>query len=89
MANVKDSMVCWNPGTDEVALIPWPDKAHLSDAFQSSYLACMSEIQAMTDPLELEIAAYTTTIRMIVRDGVDPAAAHKAMSELDEYQAWW
>lgn len=89
MASVKTHMACWNPGTSEVELVPWPDNDRISDKYQMTALASYSDIQEIIDPLELEIASYTTTIRMIVRDGVDPVSAHKVMSKLDEYKAWW
>ncbi len=80
----KQVMLCWNPGTDQVALVPWPDRSNLSDNFRYSTLACNSDIHDMSFERRKSIA-FIEAMHLIVRDKCDPFAVHKAMSGLREY----
>jgi hypothetical protein len=83
--DATNHMLCWTPGTDQVALIPWPDTISLSDAYHCSTLACWSGAQEAS--LEKRIKwVFIEATHLIVHDGCDPAAVHKALSELDEYR---
>jgi len=85
MRSVKDTMVCWNAGTDQVALIPWPDYQGQGDEYMMSALACYSHVQDVT-PEQQKMMAFIQAIHLIIRDKCDPEAVHKAMIGLREYR---
>lgn len=80
----KQVMLCWNPGTDQVALIHWPDRERLSDQFDFSCLACNSDVQEMSFE-QAQAQVFMEAMHLIVRDRVDPDAVHRALSGLKEY----
>jgi hypothetical protein len=86
MKNVKNTMVCWNPKTDEVALIPWPDSHGLGDKYRMSALACYSHVQEMSSFIERKAMAFIEAMHLIIRDGCAPMAVHNAMLGLEEYR---
>ena len=77
-------MLCWNPGTSEVALIRWPDTARLSAAYQCSALASYIETHEMSKK-ERKMMVFITAMHLIVRDKCDPMAVHQALLGLEEY----
>lgn len=85
MKNIKNTMVCWNPGTDQVALIPWPDTQGVGDKYMMSALACYSHVQEMSF-VKSKAMAFIQAIHLIVRDKCDPMAVHNAMLGLEEYR---
>lgn len=84
--NAKNAMLCWNPGTAQVALVRWPDPERVSSAFEMSGLACYSAVQKMTFE-QRKLVVFVEAMHLIVRDKCDPLAVHSALLALDEYQA--
>lgn len=84
---VKEAMLVYNPGTDEAAVLPWPDYDHLSRGYRYSNLACCSDFKALKKT-ESELLMFVEAYEAIVRDGVDPKAIHNAMLAIDEYRKW-
>jgi hypothetical protein len=82
--SAKEVMLCWNPGTAQVALVAWPDPVRASGAYQSSALACYSAVQKMT-PEQLKVTCFIEAMHLIVRDGCDPVAVHQALLGVSEY----
>jgi hypothetical protein len=83
--DATNHMLCWTPGTDQVAVIPRPDFSRLSSAYRCSTLACWNGAQEAS--LERRIKwVFIEATHLIVHDKCDPAAVHKALSELDEYR---
>jgi len=79
-------MLCWNPGTAEVALIEWPD--HLggrSERYTMTTLACEERIHGKTFE-ERKAIVFIEAMHLVVRDRCDPRAVHRALLELDEYR---
>lgn len=83
--NAKTHMLCWNPGSAEVALIPWPDFRNLSEPYSRSSLAAFSDLHDM-DFSERRAKVFVEALHLIVRDGCEPAAVHRALSALAEYR---
>lgn len=83
MANLKDTMFCWNPGGN-VVLIPWPDESGLGRAYRRSGGACYAHIRDM-DFEERKTIAFVEAVVLIVRDGCAPETVHQAFLGLDEY----
>ncbi len=79
-------ILCWNPGTDQVRTVPFPDYKDLSGPYAMTGLACYAELHKMT-PEQLKTACFIEAIHLIVRDRCDPAAVHKALLEVDEYRS--
>lgn len=85
VANATTHMLCWNPGTAEVELVPWPDQDQRSDRFSRSGLACYSHIQKMNFD-QRKMMVFIEAMHLIVRDSCDPVAVHRALLLLDEYR---
>lgn len=83
--NATDTMLCWTPGTDEVALVPWPDSRGRSDRYRMTTLACTFDMKKMTFEQRKAIV-YIEAMHLIVRDHCDPLAVHRALLDLDEYR---
>ncbi len=86
MADVplKHAMVCWNPETDQVAIVRHPDIGGVSDRFQSTDGACCFD---MWRDSKQQMKWLLQIFNMIVvRDRVDPQAAHKAFLVIPEYR---
>lgn len=79
-----NTMYCWTPGTDKVALIPWPDRAGRSAAYQRTAGACFSH-QHDASFQERQVIVLADALAMIVRDKCDPKAVHLALMGLEEY----
>lgn len=75
--NAKNAMFCWNPGTDQAAVIPLPDHGRLSKQYRISTLGCFTNVQKMPFPIRKDA---------IIRDRVDPDAVHNALLNLQEYR---
>ena len=84
MRNAINTMLCWNPGTSEVALVPWPDEGRQSEGYERTALACTSSVREMT-VTERTAIVYIEAIHLIVRDKCDPMAVHAALLGLSEY----
>ncbi len=83
--NATNRMLCWDFDSDRVALVPWPDTRRLSDAYDCTSLACYTEIQDM-DFEARKKAVFIEAMHLIVRDGCDPLAVHRALLGLEEYR---
>lgn len=79
-------MLCWNPGTAQVALLPWPDAARRSDRYRMTCLASDERLHRMRFPERMAVV-YVEAMHLIVRDRCDPMAVHRALLPLDEYRA--
>lgn len=84
MRNAINTMLCWNPGTSEIALVPWPDVDRRSEGYTRTALACTSSVHEMTGA-ERTAIVYIEAIHLIVRDKCDPMAVHAALLGLSEY----
>lgn len=82
--NAKNGMLCWNPGTSEVIVVPWPDVDRKSKKYKMSCLACYSEVRAMSEERR-KAMVFIEAVHLMVRDKCDPMAVHQAMLSLDEY----
>jgi hypothetical protein len=79
-----NSMICWNPGTGQVAVVPHPDHARLSQGFQMTTGACDSNWPKTKSALRT--AMFIEAAHLIVRDRCDPQAVHSAFLVVDEYR---
>ena len=85
MPNAKTHMLCWRPHTADAMLVPWPDRLHASRGYYA-VLACMAEVQRANFE-KRKALVFIEAMHAIIRDGVDPAAVHRALWPLDEYRA--
>lgn len=83
--NVTNRMLCWNPGTDEVRLVAWPDYSGASGAYAMTGLACYGKVQDMSFE-QRKSYVFTEGMALIVRDGCCPQAVHRALCGLAEYR---
>ncbi len=82
--SAKEVMLCWNPGTDQVSVVPWPDTANRCGPFSMTALACNSDIHGMSFD-KRKALVFIEAMHLIVRDECDANAVHKALSSLKEY----
>lgn len=83
--NCKTAVLCWNPGTAEVALVRWGTGADL-DRFQMTGLAVYTNVHGLTFD-QRKALVFIEAVHLIVRDRCDPRAVHRALLGLEEYQA--
>ena len=84
-ATALNKMLCWNPGTDQIALVEWPDNTNSSRAYENTALAASAYVHNL-EPTELKLLVSRLAIRLIVHDGCDPQAVHRALLPLEEYR---
>lgn len=82
--NACEMMLCWNPGTADVALVRHPDTQGKSRHYQMTALACNFAICEKTFEQRKAIV-FIEAMHLIVRDQCDPMAVHRALLPLDEY----
>jgi hypothetical protein len=85
-------MVVWTPVSvehsatrGEVAIVPWPDRLGERRPYSYSAGACDSELHTMSESDRIAML-FITFNTLVVRDGIDPQAAHHAFLEVDEYR---
>ena len=78
MSTATDSMLCWNPHTDQVALVPWPDTAGRGDGYACTHLACWAHMHKATFE-QRKMIVFIEAYHLIVADGCNPAAVHRAL----------
>lgn len=85
--DARNGMLCWNPGTDQVEVGPWPDKTGWSKKYRMSVLAPMASVHNERNSEKRKLIVFVHTVHLIVRDGCDPKAVHDALMNLEEYQS--
>jgi len=83
--NATNGMLCWDPETDQVAVIRWPDTGDRSRPYSMTGLACESYVRE-ADFEQRKAIVFIEAIHLIVRDRCDPDAVHRALLNLEEYQ---
>ncbi|MCD9046795.1 hypothetical protein [Luteimonas sp. MHLX1A] len=86
LVSMTDVMLCWNPNSADVRLVPWPDTGMVSDNYLHTHFACMDYVHEASFE-ERKLLAFITASQLIVRDRCDPYSVHKTMCRLEEYQA--
>jgi hypothetical protein len=80
------SMICWNPGTDQVTVVPWPDTRPADEGLRLR-LAASPDMDLEEAPRGWQIAILFIHFHtLVVRDCVPLVAAHRAFMEIDEYR---
>jgi hypothetical protein len=80
-------VLCWKPGTAEVAVVSLTE---YSEGYKSidgwhTALAAMLDVRKM-EYGERRIHVLSVALGLIVRDKCDPAAVHRALMNVHEYQ---
>jgi len=83
MADLTNTMICWNPGGD-VALVSWPARGEEDSKFSMSSGACYFSVQKSNFEAR-KCRVFIDALTLIVRDGCDPQKVHAALLGLDEY----
>jgi hypothetical protein len=86
MVSAKDHMLCSDPHSSRVALVQHPDISDRQGRLLWSTFACNSAVHKMT-PEQLKTMVFIEAYHLIVADGCDPAAVHRALWPLKEYRA--
>lgn len=81
--SVADYTLAWTPGTDKVALFPHPGP--VPNEYVCTGLAAYMSIKKAT-PAQRKAAVFIEAYHLIVADGCDPAAVHRALWPLREYR---
>lgn len=86
LVSMTDVMLCWNPNSADVRLVPWPNTSLVSDKYLHTHFACMHYVHEATFA-ERKLLAFIIANQLIVRDRCDPYAVHRTLCRLEEYQA--
>lgn len=81
---LKSIMIAWNPRSSEVRIGPWPDRTGWSRGLRMTGGACFQDVQEMDGETHRR---YLLNLfhTLVIRDGVDPQAAHKALCGIAEF----
>ena len=83
--SIKEKIVAWNPGTDKVELIDFPDRTKASKKFKRTGGGCFASVQKL-GPKAVKVHVLAEAMTLIVRDKCDPMAVHRAFLGLREYR---
>lgn len=83
--DATETMLCYTPGTSDVALVPHPDHTGESRHYRTCLLAAFGDVRRMTFE-ERKLQVFMEAMHAIVRDGVPAHAVHKALLGLREYR---
>ena len=82
----SEALIAWNNKSDKIEVRPWSDRTEWSDDYDMIAGACYPQIREMTeDRRNCQLFIDFNTI--VVGDGVDVQAAHRAFLEIDEYRS--
>lgn len=81
---LTEAMIAWQPRTDRVKVGPWPDESGWSDDFLMTGGACYRDVLEMDEATRRRYA-LNLFHTLVIRDGVDPMAAHKALCRITEF----
>jgi hypothetical protein len=82
--SIKKVMIAWNRNGG-VELFPWPDTQRRSRKYQLTSGACNADVHDWNE-VQRQHFVLSTAMGLIVNDGVDPVAVHKAFWGIEEYQ---
>ena len=71
-----EAMYGWNRNSDEIDVGPWPDTTGWSDRYSLTGGACYTNIRQIFIDFHM----------IVLRDGVDVQAAHRAFLKIDEFR---
>jgi hypothetical protein len=84
MLNATNAVLCWTPNTSLVALLPWPDRDGLSQAYQFRDLACWAFVHDLTRDQRRGLV-LALALELILRFKCPAHAVHGALMGLEEY----
>lgn len=84
--SVASHVLCWIPETDKVRVLPLgsPELMALPNEYCTG-LAAYVHVRKLPHEM-LKLVAYVEAMHLIVRDGCDPMAVHRALLQLKEYR---
>lgn len=80
-----EAMIAWNHDSDQIKVGPWPERNDWSDAYEATTGACETRLHLMT-PDQQRALLFIHFNTIVVGDGVDVQAAHRAFLKIDEYR---
>jgi hypothetical protein len=88
-----EAMIAWNPEWSEIeryapgriAVGPWPDTTGWSKPYRYTSGACWLPMHRWSGNVRLA-QLFIDFHTCVVRDGIDPQAAHRAFLAIDEYR---
>lgn len=83
--NLTNTMVCWNPDSTEIALVPWPDRVGASDNYDFTEGACDSKYDRKNFE-HRKMLVFILAMQMIIRDNMPPNLVHSVLLSLEEYK---
>ena len=81
----SECTIAWNPGTDEIDVIPWPDMGTRADRYLMAVGANFRHVR-QASPDQQKALLFIDFNTVVVRDNVPVAAAHEAFLKIDEYR---
>ena len=81
-----EALIAWNDKSDKIEVRPWSNRTEWSDDYEMTGGACYPHIHRMTEA-QRAARLFIDFNTIVVRDGVDVQAAHRAFLKIDEYRA--
>ena len=85
--SIKHAELAWNPGTDQILVVPYPEEPEWFGDFRLSYTA--GAVFGYWEGLkkhERQLALLTEAMRIIVIGACPPGAVHTALLVVPEYR---
>lgn len=90
----RDAMYAWTPATDtweksqtagQIMVGPHPDRSKWSKPFSFTGGSCFLDLKTRPE-IEQVMQIFIDFHTIVVRDGIDPNAAHREFLKIDEYR---
>ena len=84
----SEALIAWDDKSDKIKVGPWLASVSTkwSDDYDMTGGACETRLHRMTEAQRAAML-FITFNTIVVRDGVDVQAAHRAFLAIDEYRA--
>lgn len=82
---LENTIIAWTPGTAEVECGPYPDRNGWSRQYRMTSGMCYTSWHD-TSPVVRALLMFIEFNAIVVRDRVNPEAAHQAFLAIDEYR---
>ena len=78
-------LIAWNPNSSQIEAGPWPDRTGWIRKYRMTSGACYTGRRELSEDRQ-RLLLFIDFNAIVVRDRVDPEAAHQAFLAIDEYR---
>ena len=85
---IKHAMVAFTPGTDQIVVVPYPDKSGWCTKLALIYtIGASANYWKAMNKRDRQLALLADAMTIVVENKCPPAAVHRALSVIPEYRA--